>query len=213
VTRSETTPLQRQLAGAQPARPTALDAFALARRTFQRGCRLDMGVLARELGVNRATLYRWVGSRDSLLIEVLWHLMRRTTERLLAADDGPPAGRAARIVEGMLHAVIGNPGMARFIESEGELALRLLTTKASDYQSRLVGLVHGLVAADLERGCLRTEVPADDLAFAVVRIMESYVYIGLITGERADPERAARVIRALLPPARPAGPPPARPAP
>ncbi|WP_214402456.1 QsdR family transcriptional regulator [Pseudonocardia lacus] len=199
MTGSEVTPLQRQLAGADAARPTALDAFALARRTFLRGCRLDMGVLARELGVNRATLYRWVGSRDRLLVEVLWFLMRRTTDRLLAADDGPPAGRAARIVEGMVHAVIGNRGMAQFIESEGELALRLLTTKASDYQSRLVELVHGLIADDLERGCLRTDVPVDDLAFAVVRIVESYVYIGLITGERADPERAARVIRALLP--------------
>ncbi|MCO1656551.1 QsdR family transcriptional regulator [Pseudonocardia humida] len=204
MTRSEATPLQRQLAGAAPARPTALDAFALARRAFLKGCRIDMGVLARELGVNRATLYRWVGSRDKLLVEVIWYLMRRTADRVIAEDDGPPGGRAARIVESLLHAVIGNRGMQQFIESEGELALRLLTTKASDYQARLVGLAHGLITDDLERGCLRTDVPADDLAFAVVRIMESHVYIGLITGERPDPERATRVVRALLPPAPPA---------
>ncbi|MGD9528220.1 MAG: hypothetical protein AB7V44_15660, partial [Pseudonocardia sp.] len=57
------TPLQEQLAGAS-GRPTVLDAFRRARRTFRDGRRVDMGVLARELDVNRATLYRWVGSRE-----------------------------------------------------------------------------------------------------------------------------------------------------
>jgi len=32
-----------------------------------------------------------------------------------------------------------------------------------------------------------------------VRIMESHIYLGLITGEHPDPDRAARVINALLP--------------
>ena len=64
------TPLQEQLGG-RAARPTALDAFRLARRAFLDGRRVDMGVLARELDVNRATLYRWVGTREHLLVEVL----------------------------------------------------------------------------------------------------------------------------------------------
>jgi hypothetical protein len=29
--------------------------------------------------------------------------------------------------------------------------------------------------------------------------MESYIYLGLITGEHPDPDRAAKVINALLP--------------
>jgi hypothetical protein len=45
----------------------------------------------------------------------------------------------------------------------------------------------------------------DDLPYLLVRVMESYIYLGLITGEHPDPDRAARVINALLP-----GPPPAR---
>jgi AcrR family transcriptional regulator len=207
VAPSEATPLQQLLSGAAPARRTALDAFSRARRMFLDGQRVDMGVLARDLGVNRATLYRWVGSRDQLLTEILWSLMRRTADRLLAADaDAPGSSRSARVIDALLRAVIGNVGMQQFIDAEGELALRLLTTKASDFQARLVDLVHTLIADDLARGRLRTELPCDDLAFVVVRIMESYVYIGLITGERPDPDRAGRVIHALLP----AGPPPAR---
>jgi hypothetical protein len=95
--------------------------------------------------------------------------------------------------------VIANTGMCQFIEAEGELALRLLTTRASDFQARLLDLVHTLIADDLARGLLRTELPVEDLGFVVVRVMESYIYLGLITGERPDPERAARVVRALLP--------------
>ena len=65
------TPLARHLAGAPP-RPSARDAFERARRWFLAGQRIDMQLLADEIGVNRATLYRWVGNRDQFLAELLW---------------------------------------------------------------------------------------------------------------------------------------------
>src|ERR1039458_8783129 len=72
------TPLRRQLARATAARPTALDAFRHARRTFLGKNRVDMQALARTLNVDRATLYRWVGSREQLLTEILWSLIEHT---------------------------------------------------------------------------------------------------------------------------------------
>jgi len=69
------TALERQLAEAQlPARPTPIDAFKPARRRFLHGERLDMSTMARELEINRVTLYRWVGSRERLLGEVMFSL-------------------------------------------------------------------------------------------------------------------------------------------
>ena len=41
---------------------------------FWPGERIALGQMADELGVSRATLYRWVGARDALLLEVLWRL-------------------------------------------------------------------------------------------------------------------------------------------
>jgi len=58
--------LERALNGARPA---PLDALRLARRRWLAGERIDMGALARELGVSRATLYGWVGSREKLIGE------------------------------------------------------------------------------------------------------------------------------------------------
>ena len=92
-----------------------------------------------------------------------------------------------------------NPGMQCFLDREGDLALRLLTTKASDFEARLVALIASLVSDEASAGRLAAAVPLDDLPYVLVRIMESYIYLGLITGEHPDPDRAARVIHALLP--------------
>lgn len=59
------TRLSRRLADG--AHPDALRAFAKARAAFIAGTKIDMGGLAAELGVDRTSLFRWVGNRDALL--------------------------------------------------------------------------------------------------------------------------------------------------
>src|SRR3954471_15826903 len=100
TTRLPRTKLQRDLAGATDRRrPTPLDAFRLARRKFRAAERIDMTALAEELGVNRVTLYRWVGSREQLLVEVVWTLARRALDQAEADVHAPPgAERIAGIV-------------------------------------------------------------------------------------------------------------------
>jgi AcrR family transcriptional regulator len=193
------TPLQRQLAGAAPVRPTALDALREAQRMFQAGRRVDMQSLAKKLGVDRATLYRWVGSREQLLAEVLWNLMAKTIQRLRESSGAGQRPVAADIVTGAAQATMTNLGMQRFLEREGDLALKLLTTKASGFQQRLIQLIAEVVDTDRRDGHLHSAVPDADLPYVLVRIMESYVYLSLITGDEPDAARASSVIHALLP--------------
>jgi AcrR family transcriptional regulator len=193
------TPLRRQLTGTAPARPTALDALYEAQRMFQAGQRVDMQSLARKLGVDRATLYRWVGSREQLLAEVLWNLMARTVQRLRESSGAGLCPVAADVVTGAAQAVMTNLGMQRFLEREGDLALKLLTTKASEFSRRLIQLIAEVVDTDRRNGHLHSTVPAADLPYVLVRIMESYVYLSLITGDEPDAARASSVIHALLP--------------
>ena len=89
------TKLQAALAekGAEPARSGPLEAFKLARRKWQAAERIDMTALARELGVNRVTLYRWVGSREQLLVEVIWSLAELSLENLVARTRATGAER------------------------------------------------------------------------------------------------------------------------
>jgi AcrR family transcriptional regulator len=195
------TELQRQLRhGAPGRRAIALDALALGERRFMRGERIDMGGLARDLGVNRATLYRWVGTREQFLVEILWSLAQRTLSeelRRVEADDAP-GNRVARLLSAFVRHVLANAGMRQLQRDESELVFRLLTLARYGFEPRFVRLVENLLAEDVAEGRLTSPAPVEDLAYTAVRIVESYVHRAAITGEAPDAVRAGRVLHALL---------------
>ena len=193
------TRLQRELAATGPSRrPTALDAFRLARRKFLAAQRVDMSGLAEELGVNRVTLYRWVGSRDQLLVEVVWALARRTLETIDDAVHETGGERIVQVIVRFLDAVICNVGMRRWLADEGESAMRLLTRHETDFQPRLIDAVHELLGQEAAAGRLELPVDLRELAYVIVRLIESYTYLDLITGERPEAQRAEPILRMLL---------------
>ena len=193
------TKLQAALAdGAEPRRPGPLEAFKLARRKWQGGERLDMSALARELGVNRVTLYRWVGSREQLLVEVIWSLAERTLEDLDRRTRARGAERVVRVTSEFIDAVITNPGMRFWLAEEGEAAMRLLTLREPGYQVRLVAWHERLLRAEAEAGRLKLSADPPEVAYVIVRLIESYVYLDFITGEEPEPGRAEPILRMLL---------------
>jgi AcrR family transcriptional regulator len=194
-----TTRLQRELAeGAGPKRPTPLDAFKLARRRFLAAERVDMSALADELQINRVTLYRWVGSREQLLVEILWSLTLGNLASVRAEVRETGSERVVQVVLRFLENVIDNPGMRRLLSEEGELAMRLLTLRDAGFQPRLIGAFEELLREDADAG--RLDLPADlhDVAYVIVRLIESYTHVELILGERPDARRAEPILRMLL---------------
>jgi AcrR family transcriptional regulator len=175
-----------------------MDAFKLARRKWQRAERIDMSALAKELGVNRVTLYRWVGSREQLLVEVIWSLAERTLENLDARTRQAGAERAVQAASGFVDAVISNRGMQYWLAEEGESAMRLLTLRDPGYQARLIGWHERLLDEETEAGRLDLAADLHEVAYVIVRLIESYVYLDLITGERPQPRRAEPILRMLL---------------
>ena len=192
------TKLQRQLAAPSAPRPTPLDAFRLARRKFLAAERIDMSALADELGVNRVTLYRWVGSREQLLVEVVWSLAVRTLENVERRVRAKGSERIVRIVTRFLEDVIANEGMRRWLAEEGELAMRLLTRHDTDFQPRLIDAVERLLREEADAGRLELPVDLREVAYVIVRLIESYTYLDLITGEQPDARRAEPILRLLL---------------
>ena len=186
---------------ATPPTPKAspLDAFELARKKFLAGERIDMQQLAVELGLHRTTLYRWVGTRDRLLGEVLWSLAEPTFAAALEHAGRARGGeRIARAVEHYLKATNDAPFMRRFLEEEPETALRVITTKESVLQARSVEAQQRLIEEEAARGALDPPLPPHDLAYLIIRISESFLYTDIITGEEPAPEKAGQAVRALL---------------
>lgn len=180
-------------------KPTADDALNLSRRRFVAGRRVDMTTLADELGVNRVTLYRWVGSRERLLVDVIWGLAERTLALVLPPPEVRGGERIVRIVVDFLDATISNHGFRTFLEEEGELAMRLLTRQDKGFQQRLIARLEELLREEAEPGHLDLHgVDPRELAYVIARVIESYTYLDLITGEQADAQRAEPVLRLLL---------------
>jgi hypothetical protein len=63
----------------------------------------------------------------------------------------------------------------------------------------MVALIRQMAAAEIAAGRLASPIPLDDLAYTLVRVIESYCYLRTITGEEPDGTRAASVLQALLP--------------
>jgi AcrR family transcriptional regulator len=183
---------------AQERKPDALDAFRVARRWLMAGRRIEMQELAAELGVNRATLFRWVGSRDDLLGEILWSLAGPALAAAVVASDGNGAQRITGAI-GRFAAMVDQADYLReFLRREPERALRILTTRAGTVQARLVGAIDTLLNDEVSQGNLHSALPLHDLAYLIVRIVESFLYAEFITGEEADIAMAELAVGALL---------------
>jgi AcrR family transcriptional regulator len=179
-------------------KPGALDAFRVARRWFMAGRRIEMQELAAEVGVNRATLFRWVGGRDDLLGEILWSLAEPTLNAAVKASDGNGARRITEAI-GHFAAMLDQADFLReFLRREPERALRILTTRAGTVQARLVAAIENLLNDELSQGNLSSRLPPRDLAYLIVRIVESFLYAEYITGEDPDIAMAELAVGGLL---------------
>lgn len=193
------TTLQRQLKSpAEFLRPTPLDALRLARRKFLAAERVNMSALANQLGVNRVTLYRWVGSREQLLVEVLWSLGAQTLANVDRAVRAKGTERIVCVVTRFLEEVISNQGLGRWVAEEGELAIRLLTRQDTDFQPRLVAAIEELLQEESDAGRLDLPVSLHEAAYVIVRLIESCTYLDFINGEQPDARWAEPILRLLL---------------
>ncbi|MGC4932247.1 QsdR family transcriptional regulator [Gordonia sp. DT30] len=181
-----------------PARSTPVDAFEAARHAFLSGRRLDMGALARDLGVSRATLYRWTGDRDNLLADVLWVELDRLLDA--AADQAGGSG-VARIHAGVtwfLEAVAAADPLRALLRDDGARAVRILTAPTGPIRPRLVGRIEELIAAEVREGGYRPPAPAGVLADGIVTVGERYLHNDGDPELNPNPETARVVISLLL---------------
>ena len=178
--------------------PTPLDALKLARRRWLAGERLDMGALARELGISRATLYSWVGSRERLIGEVIWSFAEEGLRQARAGAGGVGAEYVADVAERFARLNASFEPLRRFIEQDPELALRVLTSKNGPVQERMIAVARELLAEQVAAGELAPALDLDTLAYLIVRVNESFLYSDVITGSEPDVDKAVDVVRVLL---------------
>jgi hypothetical protein len=185
----------------QAAGPRGARAVALAARWIHDGRRLDMQGLADELGISRVTLFRRTGGREELLSRALWLL----TEAALAAAAArweaerspgelhtPGTGRHVNAI------VSGSPGLRRLLDDEPALALRVLTDPRGRVQTGIVAFVAALLRRDIAEFGLVSVIEPEALAYALVRLGESFLYADVLAARRPDVAAADRLQQALV---------------
>ena len=176
-------------------------AIELAARWIVRGRRLDMQGLADELGCSRVTLFRNIGTREQLLAEALWLL---TEKMLQLATRRWEAERR----EGELYSigtgrhinmlVSRSSALHNLLVQEPALTIKVLTDPKGRVQTGVVAFVEATLRRDMvDHGYVPIAGPAD-LAFALVRLGESFLYADVLAARQPDADAANRIQQVLL---------------
>lgn len=183
-------------------RATPITAFRMATSWWLEGRRLNLSLLAEELGIGRATLMRWVGNKDLLMGEILWSQYKRIYDKAIerAAEDPSLNGidYLAQIYTDINIALINAKPMHDFLHAEPQWGLQLLTSNISGLQNRLIETWRELFDGQIKAGRIHPEMDADSLAYFIIRIGEGAIYCDLICGRTPDPGPASQAFRLLV---------------
>jgi AcrR family transcriptional regulator len=182
----------------RPAAASREDVLAAAMHRYLRGQRVDVQAIALELGLGRATVYRWFGGRDGLMGEVL----ARAADPLLDGARAEARGRGGRVLldtfDRFNRGIVGAPALRLYVEQEREAALRVITSGAGVVEPHLVGRIAALIEEQVRRGAYEPPVEPETLAYAIVRLAEAFLFSDVAAGIRGDVDRLRDVEAALL---------------
>lgn len=192
--------------GGRPRRsPSPVDAgdrvVNRAARWVHEGRRLDMQGLADELGLSRVTVFRRAGGREELLSKAVWVLTERTL--MIAAQrweaERPPGELHTPGTGRHVNAIVSrSPGLRRLLDDEPALALRVLTNPLGRVQTGIVTFVEALLRRDMAEFGLVPLIEPGALAYALVRLGESFLYADVLADRQPDVATADRLQQALV---------------
>lgn len=172
--------------------------FDEAMRRYHAGEPIDLATLASENDVGRSSAYRWFGSNDGLLAEIVrarqaenfanvsrLHVRKRGRSRVVAV-----------LVDFLQHAADSERFVA-LLDREPKRALAIATSSRHPNQAELVGLIEDLLEREAARG-LHLPMDAPTLAYTIAKLVEAFLYGDIAAGEGVKTDRAAEVFTKLL---------------
>jgi AcrR family transcriptional regulator len=181
----------------RPARASREDVLRLVTEQYLEGQRVDVTVVASRLGLSRATIYRWFGSRESLLGEVVAQQLELLVARKRAEVRRRGAPGLLEVLDRINRTLTRSRAVGRLLEQERDIAMRILTSSAGVVEPRAVGCLEALIEEEMARGY---DPPADPatLAYALVRLRHAFLYNDAVAGIRGDHQRLREVQAVLL---------------
>jgi len=180
--------------------------LALVTELYLEGQRVDITVVASRLGLGRATIYRWFGSREALLGEVIASQLELLVARKRAEVRRRGAPGLLEVLDRVNRALIRSTAVRRLLEQE-RTAMRIFTSSAGVVEPRAVACIQALIEEEMTAADYDPPADPATLAYALVHLRHAFLWNDATNGVRGDYERLRKVSAALLgipdkPPAR-----------
>jgi AcrR family transcriptional regulator len=182
----------------RPASATPDDVLDTVMAAFLAGERVEINAVAAQLGVSRASIYRWFGSRDGVLGAAL---AREITRIFTAADrrcGERGAQRVSQVLDTAVRWLVDHGSLRRYFDTESTAALQLITRSDGPVHTATVGAVCTLIRRAEDEDGYRPPIERDTLAYALVRLCEAFLYNDAVAELRGDVDRLRAVQAALL---------------
>ena len=175
-----------------------VDLHSLARQWFIGAKRIELQKLAVELGISRATAYRWAGSAEQLSGQVLASLVDDTFRQIARRTTTTGSDRVLEVLErGMRYAYAFQP-LRQFLANDAQMGLKIVASKDGPVQGRTIANIQRLLEEEVDRGNMTLPVEPAVMAYALTRIAESFLYSDLITGATPDLDNASKILKLML---------------
>jgi AcrR family transcriptional regulator len=174
------------------------DVLATAMHRYLRGQRIDVQAIAAELGLGRSTVYRWFGSREGLIGEVLNLAYDGLVEAACARAKGRGGLRLLDIFDRLNRSLADAPALRKFVEQEREAALRIITSSGGIAQPHNVARIVAVIEDEVRAGNYKPPVDPGTLGYAIVRLAEAFLFNDAAAGMRGDVDRLRDVEAAIL---------------
>lgn len=165
---------------------------------YLRGRRVDVQAIATELGIGRTSIYRWFGSRDDLLAEVLAAAVDPVIDDARARSRGSGGSALLDTFDRLNRSLADAAALRTFVENEREAALRVITSGAKFLQPHMVDRIAALIEEEVRVGRYDPPVEPATLAYAIVKLAEAFLFNDAVAGMRGDVGRLREVEGALL---------------
>jgi AcrR family transcriptional regulator len=182
----------------RPAAASRDDVLAAALHRYLRGRRVDVQAIAAELGIGRTTIYRWFGSREELIGEVLFRAAEPLLEAARKAARGRGGAALLETFDRFNRSLADAPALRQFLEQERDAALRIITSSGGVLQPRIVARIAGLIEDEARAGTYEPPVEPATLGYAIVRLAEAFLFNDAAAGMRGDVDRLREVEAAIL---------------
>ena len=162
--------------------------------------KIEISALATELGISRASAYRWLGDNDRVLCEVLMIRTRLNFEDR-RSENLHLIGRARvlGVLDGFMRHAAESEHLMTALMADPPRVLRIVASSAFPMQRMVVGFIQGLLIEEEAAGRIELPVDARTLAYGICRLMEGFLYADVVAGESIDMDRATTVLELLVP--------------